>query len=112
MRQGNIEAQAWPAAIFWGHHVWRKPHYMVYHVCFQASGSLNFLGSLTIEPAQPGTAMIVEELASREEVLEVRISGMVGDSFTLRLDASTRGKDLLKMVRLRLPINLEVGSLW
>ena len=51
------------------------------------------------EPAQPGTAMVVEELASREEVLEVRISGMVGDSFTLRLDASTRGKDLLKMVR-------------
>ena len=45
--------------------------------------------------------MVVEELSSHEEVLEVRISGMVGDSFTLRLDASIRGKDLLKMVRVQ-----------
>lgn len=63
---------------------------------FSGFRELEFFG--LFEPAQPGTAMVVE-LASREEVLEVRISGMVGDSFTLRLDASTRGKDLLKMVR-------------
>ena len=63
---------------------------------FSGFRELEFFG--LFEPAQPGTAMVVE-LASREEVLEVRISGMVGDSFTLRLDASTRGKDVLKMVR-------------